>query len=133
MAGPAPGFQKHPNHRVAITEQAGTVEVRLGDELVASTNRALRVEESRYPAVLYVPLDDIEASLREATDHSTYCPFKGHARYWTIHAGGRTLENALWGYDDPYAECLPLKGYGAFYADRVQTSVDGKPFEAQPA
>ena len=31
----------------------------------------------------------------------------------------RVEENLLWGYDDPFDEVAGLKGYVAFYPDRV--------------
>jgi uncharacterized protein (DUF427 family) len=57
--------------------------------------------------------------LLSPTDHHTFCPYKGEASYWTIAVGGRTSENAVWGYPDPYDEVPQLKDLVAFYWDRV--------------
>ena len=54
--------------------------------------------------------------LLTATDHTSYCPFKGTARYWSIGAGARRAENAVWAYDEPYDEALPLRGHAEFYS-----------------
>ena len=48
--------------------------------------------------------------LLEPTDHSTRCPFKGEARYWSVRAGGQVAENAAWGYPDPLEDAPPLAG-----------------------
>ena len=32
----------------------------------------------------------------EPTEHTSYCPFKGHARYWTIRVGEHSAANAVW-------------------------------------
>jgi uncharacterized protein (DUF427 family) len=51
--------------------------------------------------------------------HKTYCPFKGEASYWTIDLGGKHAENAVWSYEAPYDEVARIKGYMAFYPNRV--------------
>ncbi|MBM3526183.1 MAG: DUF427 domain-containing protein, partial [Alphaproteobacteria bacterium] len=45
--------------------------------------------------------------------------FKGDASYWSIVAGGRNAENAVWAYVEPYAEMRGIAGTCAFYWDRV--------------
>jgi uncharacterized protein (DUF427 family) len=44
--------------------------------------------------------------------------------------GEAELNDAVWGYRDPFAECLPLKDHVAFYTDRVTLEIDDT---AQPA
>ena len=54
-----------------------------------------------------------------ATEHHTYCPYKGTASYWSIAVGDRLSENAVWAYPEPFDEVAALKDYVAFYWDRV--------------
>ncbi|MFQ5693930.1 MAG: DUF427 domain-containing protein, partial [Nitrospinota bacterium] len=49
----------------------------------------------------------------------TRCPYKGDASYWTVTAGGRTAENAVWSYEDPIDEVAGIEGHMAFYWDRM--------------
>jgi uncharacterized protein (DUF427 family) len=116
---PAPGFTKHPSHRVAIRPCEVRVRAVFQGETVAESRWALIVEEDRHSPVYYFPRDDARMERMERTDHSTYCPFKGHASYWTLRVGERAAENAVWSYEAPYDECLALAGYVAFYADRL--------------
>ena len=53
------------------------------------------------------------------TEHATRCPYKGDASYWTLEAGGRTAENAVWSYEDPIPDMTAIAGYLAFYRDRM--------------
>ena len=53
------------------------------------------------------------------TAHSTHCPYKGEASYWTVEAAGRTAENAVWSYEHPIPEMAGIAGYVAFYRDRM--------------
>jgi acyl-CoA thioesterase-2 len=105
-------------HRVDLEANPGTIEVRSGDEIIATSSNTLRVRESNHPDVIYFPREDVRADLIEPTDHSSFCPFKGHAAYWTVRVGGREFENAIWGYPEPIEAVAGLEGYMAFYADR---------------
>jgi uncharacterized protein (DUF427 family) len=52
---------------------------------------------------------------------TTRCPHKGTARYWTIKAGGRSLDNAVWAYDAPLDAVADIAGRVAFYPSRVDS------------
>ncbi len=123
MSNPAPGFSKYPQHQVAIAPIPEPVAISWAGRTIAQTQQALRVDESRHDTVVYVPLADIEQDCLRATQTSTYCPFKGHASYWSLVDGDREEPDALWAYEAPYDECLPLVGYGAFYADKVEVTI----------
>jgi uncharacterized protein (DUF427 family) len=95
------------------------VVVTLAGKVVADTRAALTLQESTYPAVQYVPLTDVDQSLLSRTATQTYCPYKGDASYYTIDAGERRAEDAIWEYQDPYDAVAAIKGHVAFYPDRV--------------
>jgi len=57
--------------------------------------------------------------LLHKTAHHTVCPYKGEASYFSITAGGRTAENAVWSYEQPYPAMAEIAGQLAFYPDRV--------------
>jgi uncharacterized protein (DUF427 family) len=67
--------------------------------------------------------------LLERTIHKTYCARKGDAAHYTIIAGGRVSKNAVWTYEEPYPEVAAIKGYLAFYPERVDR-VEELPHEA---
>ncbi|MEM8769711.1 MAG: DUF427 domain-containing protein [Pseudomonadota bacterium] len=126
MSKAAPGFEKHPNYDVSISPSDARLRVLVGDTVLATTERALTVTETRHRPVWYLPMEDVDQARLTATEHSTYCPFKGHASYWSVDGGAGNLENVIWGYEDPYLECEPLKGYVSFYTDRVTLEIDGR-------
>jgi uncharacterized protein (DUF427 family) len=130
MSNSAPGFESHPNYEVLIEPSTAHVRALVGDTVVADTRSALSVTESKHRPVWYLPLSDLDQALLTRTDTSTYCPFKGHASYWTITTPDADLADALWSYETPFDECQPLAGYVAFYTDRVALEVDGKPLES---
>ena len=78
------------------------ITIRFGGLLVADTTRALRVLETHHAPSYYVPPDDIQAALRTA-EGSSFCEWKGVARYLDVIAGGKTSMRAAWTYDRPTA------------------------------
>ena len=112
-------YDKHPGHEIVVEPSSARVRVEFAGETIADSRRSLRVLEGSYPPVVYVPREDVKLDRIEKTDHSTYCPFKGHASYYSIRVGDRVAENAIWSYEDPYDQVAILKDCAAFYVDRV--------------
>jgi uncharacterized protein (DUF427 family) len=88
--------------------------------VLAESERALVVRESRHAPVLYFPREDVRLEHMERTDHQSFCPFKGEASYWTLRSGEAVEQNAAWSYEQPFDEVAGLKDHVAFYADRVE-------------
>lgn len=116
-------YHQYPDYRVELDPCDRRVRVRVGGELVADTTRALIVRETKHDPVTYVPLEDVRSDLIEATGHTTFCPFKGDARYWSVRTDAGVAENVIWGYPTPFDEVAGLAGYVAFYPDRVDLSL----------
>lgn len=106
-----------PPHRLLLTPFPRRVRAVLGDVEVLDTVDGALVHESNLLPALYVPVTDIRADLLTPTDHSTHCPFKGDASYWTVTVGDRVAENAVWGYEQPIEAAAWLEGKRAFYWD----------------
>jgi len=129
MSKPAPGFQAHPDYQVQIEPSTAHVQARVGATIIADSHAALKLTETRHRPVWYLPLADVDQALLTRTEKSTYCPFKGHASYWTITTPQMQLNDVVWGYETPFDECRPLAGHVAFYTDRVTLLVDGEPLD----
>ena len=104
---------------ITIQPNPNRVRVLFNGRVVADTTRALTLKEGSYAPVQYVPREDADMSLLERTTHSSYCPHKSNAAYYTIRADGRSAENAVWTYEDPFPGVAAIKGHLAFYPDRV--------------
>lgn len=115
-------WARHPDYRVDLVPGDERVVVSFAGEVIADSVRPIRVLETRHDEVLYFPRADVRFEHLEPTDHRTFCPFKGDASYWTIRAGGRESENAVWSYEQPFEQVAGLAGLVAFYADRVDWS-----------
>jgi uncharacterized protein (DUF427 family) len=108
-----------PDHPITVTPNRERVLVRVGGALVADTREALRLQEASYPPVQYIPRKDVDMNLLQRTEHSSYCPFKGDASYYSIPSGGAKSVNAVWSYENPYPAVGQIKDYVAFYPSRV--------------
>jgi uncharacterized protein (DUF427 family) len=104
-----------PAHRIFFADYPRRLRAVVGDRVVLDTTGAKLLYETGIPPVPYVPLADLDHDLLERTDHSTHCPFKGDASYWTVRAGERVEENAVWAYEDPLPAASWLQGYAALY------------------
>ncbi|WP_394848145.1 DUF427 domain-containing protein [Pendulispora brunnea] len=122
MAGNSgPGYAKHPEHRVEAQREAKRVRVTFQGEIIADTENAIRLEEGTYPAVYYVPREDVKMDRLVRTEHHTECPFKGKASYFSLGDAkkGELVENAVWTYEHPYDEVAVIKDHVAFYPNKV--------------
>ena len=108
-----------PDHPITIEPNPKRVIVRFGGKTIADTKRALALREASYPAVQYIPLGDVNANVLSRTDTSTYCPFKGDCNYFSLPGDGQHATNAVWTYEAPFPAVAAIKGYLAFYPDRV--------------
>ena len=114
-AGPAPGYADRPEHFVEFETSPKRIRVTFGGETIADTTNALILYERGHVPVYYLPRADAAMDLLAKTDHSTHCPFKGDASYFTVNAGGKSAENAVWSYELPFDEAAGIGGYLAFY------------------
>ena len=114
----SPGHQQHPEHKVLEKPLDERLRVEVAGELVADSRNVLRVDEDRHPARYYFPRTDVKMDKLTRTDTTTVCPFKGTAHYYSVHAGGKTLKDAVWAYEDPYEEHPALKERLAFWEGR---------------
>jgi uncharacterized protein (DUF427 family) len=82
---------------------------------IAETSRAFRVLETSHPPVYYFPPEDVKKQYFANTFKSSYCEWKGKAKYYTIKVEGRMSENSAWYYPNPVREFEEIKNYIAFY------------------
>ena len=75
------------DHPISITPHSGRVRVLFNGSVVADSNRALALHEKSYPPRYYIPREDAQVTLFERTAHTSHCPYKGDAAYYSIRVG----------------------------------------------
>jgi uncharacterized protein (DUF427 family) len=91
------------------------ITIRLGGVLVTETARALRALETHHAPTYYLLPEDIHAALRPVQG-SSFCEWKGVARYFDVISGNKIALRAAWAYDRPTPRFAALAGHMAFYA-----------------
>jgi uncharacterized protein (DUF427 family) len=109
-----------PDHPITIELASKRVVVRSGDKVIADTVHALFLREAKYPAVQYIPRNDVDMSALVRSETTSYCPYKGEASYFSIPSGGGRSVDAVWSYEAPHDAVAEIKDYLAFYPDRVE-------------
>jgi uncharacterized protein (DUF427 family) len=120
------GHPRDPFSRVDVRQSARPVRIELDGEVLAETTRARLLYETQVPTRFYLPREDVRVAL-ESSDLHTYCPYKGEASYWSFELGGQRRENLVWSYEDPLPDAAPITGLVAFWDERVDVFVDGRP------
>ncbi len=117
-------------HQITITPTDRHVEVFLGGEKLASSDRAVVLAETGLPDRYYLPAEDVRTELLRPTSSRTTCPYKGEASYWSVEAGGQVREDLVWSYPEPIPAAAGIAGLLCFWTERGAELKVGSP---QPA
>jgi len=113
-----------PNpYRLDVAPVSGRAVARHGDAVIAASDAARIMYETRLAPVVYFPFEDVRATLLETADHRTFCPFKGTATYWDVKIGDAVIENGAWSYQNALPESRDIEGHVAFMPG-VLTALD---------
>jgi len=108
---------------ITIVPAGAHVQVSLGGQTIAESDRAVRLDETGMPARYYLPRDDVRTDLLEPTAHRTTCPFKGQASYWSVRLGDDVYDNVAWSYETPIPQAADIEGLLCFYNELVDLTV----------
>jgi uncharacterized protein (DUF427 family) len=108
-----------PGRTIYLEPTPKRIRVEVGGEVIADSRHAFILHESGLQPTYYFPPDDVRADVLEPTDRHTQCPKKGEASYYTIRAGGETVENGAWYYPTPLDAAAFIQGLVAFYFNRM--------------
>ena len=106
--------------RLALVPIAKRVRVVVNGQTVADTQRARLLLEWRKRPAYYFPREDMRADRLEPGTQKNRAAGLGEASYWTLTAGGRRFENALWSYETPDPGIAGIKGLLAFDPAQVE-------------
>jgi uncharacterized protein (DUF427 family) len=115
----------------ALVGDERLVEVYDGAERIASSRRACRVLETASPPTFYLPPEDVDTGRLAVARGSSFCEWKGRARYWRLARTGEDAEPVAWTYPAPTSAFAAIAGWYAFYPGRVRCLVDGELVRAQ--
>ena len=111
----------HP-HAITIEINPNRIKVAFNGTVIAETTRALVLKEGPLPPATYIPREDVQMSYLQRTDHSTHCPFKGNASYFSVRVGNEIADNAVWTYETPIDSVAQIKNCLSFYVEKLDVS-----------
>lgn len=116
-----------------IEPVSSLIEVHFGGVVIARSHRCHRVLETSHPPVYYIPREDVQMQYLRFRPGSSFCEWKGQARYYSIVVGEAVAEDAAWCYPEPTPAFAAIRDALAFYAGRVEAClVDGERVTPQP-
>ena len=105
--------------RITLVPTQKRVRIMAGDATIADSASTLLLLETGHRPVYYFPRADVRMDLLAPTSHHTRCPYKGDASYFSLKTNGRTVENAVWSYEQPIEGVEPIAQRLAFYWNKV--------------
>ena len=101
------------------------VRVEFAGRVLAETMRALRVCETSSPPVYYIPPADVDLDSLVPSERTSFCEWKGLARYWSVQSNGRLAKDTGWSYPEPDAGFESIQDYLSFYPRRMDACFVG--------
>ncbi len=80
------------------------------DTVIAESEDTVIVEGNHYFA-----LTDVNRDFLKESDHTSYCPWKGSAHYFSLEVDGRSNPDAAWYYPEPKPAASEISGRVAFW------------------
>jgi len=109
--------------RVEAVEK--TVKVVFNGKIIAESSQSKRVLETSHPPVYYIPRKDIRMEFLAEASGTSYCEWKGRAKYFHVEVDDRSAKKAAWCYPEPTGEFKEIKDYLAFYAEAMDACYVG--------
>lgn len=80
------------------------------DQVIAESDHTIVIENNHY-----FPKESVNAEYLKDSSHSSVCPWKGTASYYTLDVNGMQNANAAWYYPEPKAAASQIANYVAFW------------------
>lgn len=110
-----------------VEHRSERVVVRFGGQVIADTTDSVRVLETSHPPVYYLPIEAFPAGVLRPAQGSSFCEFKGEARYFDVVSGSSTAPRAGWTYPEPAKGFESLRGRVALYPGLMDAcEIDGE-------
>jgi uncharacterized protein (DUF427 family) len=117
-------YPPNPYHRVDCHRTRRRLHVEVAGVALVDTDDTVILFETTLEPRLYVSPTLVRTDLLRETATSSYCNYKGVARYWSAVIGDLEVEDVAWCYPDPPPESLPIAGYVSFDPDKCAVSAE---------
>ena len=110
-----------PAHPITTEANPARAVVRAGGRVIADSTLSLTLREASYPAVRYIPRADVDMAALTRSTHTSDCPYKGEATYFSVEGCDGRSADVAWSYESPFPAMAGIEDHLAFYPDRVDS------------
>jgi uncharacterized protein (DUF427 family) len=68
---------------------------------------------------VYFPPSSVKREYLQPSAHTSRCPWKGLASYYSVSVNGKVNENAAWYYPEPSEKAAQIKDHVAFWPSPI--------------
>ena len=125
---PGPGQESvwdYPRPPIMVPDSRHVI-IKVDDLIIADSTATIRICETASPPAFYIPPQDVNMKALTLLPSSSFCEWKGPARYWGLAGAGATDQPIAWEYPEPLAASAAIAGYLSFYPGWVACYVDGE-------
>ncbi|OMC03907.1 hypothetical protein A5733_22735 [Mycobacterium sp. NS-7484] len=112
-------YPPNPYHRIDCRPTRRSLRVTAADTVLVDTDETVVVFETALEPRLYVDPAQVRTDLLQPSQTTSYCNYKGTARYWSAAIGDSVIADVAWSYPDTPPESLPIQGFFSFDPTRV--------------
>jgi uncharacterized protein (DUF427 family) len=124
---PTKGHPFDPYKRIDCRRSSRQIRVEVDGVEVANAPWAVHLYETSLPVRYYVPRTSVNWSVLKESNTTTFCPYKGTSRYWSVDlGGGKGGRDLVWGYETTPVAVGEIQGLMCFYNEKVDTWVGGE-------
>ena len=109
-----------PDHPIHLEAAARRVRARYKGRVIADSDGVLMLREAGYHPVAYFPRQDVSMEYLSRSERRSFCPYKGHASYFTILMDGKLAQDAGWSYENPFPAMEVIGERIAFFPHPVE-------------
>jgi len=118
---------RYPDYEITLERDGLVARAWYGDLLLAESENAVRLVETKHVDRLYFPVEDVRwEHFNPSEERFTICPFKGVATYWSLTAVDPPEPDIVWTYTTPFDEVAGIKEHVAFYQERVRIELEDR-------
>lgn len=116
---------KDPYKRVETIPSSREIRVEVDGVVVAQSTQNVFLFETMLRPRYYLSPATVRYDLLRESDTTTYCPYKGLAKYYDLSVNGKVIKDAVWYYEYPTPESALIAGRLCFYNEKMDVFVDG--------
>jgi len=118
---------RDPYKRIDVRQSSRHVRIEVDGLELANTTKPRLLFETGLPTRTYIPKGDVRFEHLSRSPKTTGCPYKGEANYYDVIESPTKKQEALaWEYRVAFPEASDIKGFIAFWDEKVDVFVDGK-------